>query len=66
MFMSEYNKWLNSDILTSKEKEELKSIADNEKEIENRFYTDLSFGTAGMRGIRGVGKNRMNSNSRFS
>ncbi|MCI7223800.1 phospho-sugar mutase [Fusobacterium sp.] len=60
MFMSEYNKWLNSDILTSKEKEELKSIADNEKEIENRFYTDLSFGTAGMRGIRGVGKNRMN------
>ncbi len=37
MFMSEYNKWLNSDILTSKEKEELKSIADNEKEIENRL-----------------------------
>ena len=60
MVMAEYNRWLNSDLLSDEEKEELRSIADNEKEIESRFYTDLSFGTAGMRGIRGIGKNRMN------
>lgn len=60
MLMKEYKKWLNSDILSEEEKNELKSIASNEKEIESRFYTDLSFGTAGMRGVRGVGKNRMN------
>ena len=56
----EYNKWVNSDILTLEEKEELLSIKNDETELENRFYTDLSFGTAGMRGIRGIGRNRMN------
>ena len=60
MFLDEYKKWLDSDILSVSEKEELKSIANDEKEIESRFYTDLSFGTAGMRGIRGIGRNRMN------
>lgn len=60
MFLDEYKKWLDSDMLSASEKEELKSIADNEKEIESRFYTDLSFGTAGMRGVRGIGRNRMN------
>ena len=60
MFLDEYKKWLDSNILSASEKEELKSIANNEKEIESRFYTDLSFGTAGMRGIRGIGRNRMN------
>ena len=60
MFLDEYKKWLDSDILSASEKEELKSIANDEKEIESRFYTDLSFGTAGMRGIRGIGRNRMN------
>ena len=60
MYLDEYKKWLNSTMLSENEKEELKSIANDEKEIENRFYTDLSFGTAGMRGIRGIGKNRMN------
>ena len=60
LFLDEYKKWLDSDMLSASEKEELKSIANNEKEIESRFYTDLSFGTAGMRGVRGIGRNRMN------
>ena len=60
MFLDEYKKWLDSDMLSTSEKEELKSIANDEKEIESRFYTDLSFGTAGMRGVRGIGRNRMN------
>lgn len=60
MVMAEYSKWLNSDLLSAEDKEELKSIENDSKEIESRFYTDLSFGTAGMRGIRGIGKNRMN------
>lgn len=60
MFLNEYKKWLNSNMLSTNEKEELKSIANDEKEIESRFYTDLSFGTAGMRGVRGIGRNRMN------
>ena len=60
MFLDEYKKWLDSDMLSASEKEELKNIANDKKEIESRFYTDLSFGTAGMRGIRGIGRNRMN------
>ena len=60
MFLDEYKKWLDSNMLSAEEKEELKSIVNDEKEIENRFYTDLSFGTAGMRGVRGIGRNRMN------
>ena len=43
-----------------KDREELMSIKGNDIEIESRFYTDLSFGTAGMRGVRGIGKNRIN------
>ena len=60
LFLDEYKKWLDSDMLSTSEKEELKSIANDEKEIESRFYTDLSFRTAGMRGVRGIGRNRMN------
>ena len=55
-----YEKWLNSDYIDLKDREDLKSIKDNLKEIEDRFYTNLSFGTGGMRGIRGVGTNRIN------
>ena len=51
-----YNEWLNLD---EKTKEELLSIED-EKEIEDRFYKDLEFGTGGLRGIMGAGSNRMN------
>ena len=60
MYLDEYKKWLDSTMLSEDEKEELRSIANDEKEIESRFYSNLSFGTAGMRGVRGIGKNRMN------
>lgn len=56
----EYEKWLHSSLLSEDEKKELQAISSDEIELENRFYTDLSFGTAGMRGIRGIGRNRMN------
>lgn len=59
-YKENYEKWLNSSALSEKDKAELKSIADNDKEIEERFYRELEFGTAGMRGILGIGTNRMN------
>lgn len=49
-----------SDYFDEETKQELKAIKDNEKEIEDRFYKDLNFGTGGMRGIIGAGTNRMN------
>lgn len=55
-----YLKWLNSDYIDVVDRKELKSIENNEKEIEDRFYTNLSFGTGGMRGVRGTGTNRIN------
>jgi phosphoglucomutase len=59
-FMKKYEEWLNSSFIDDADKKELESIKDDKKEIEERFYTDLAFGTGGMRGIRGVGTNRMN------
>ena len=55
-----YNEWLNSKVIDEESKKELLEIKDNEKEIEDRFYKDLEFGTAGLRGIIGIGTNRMN------
>ncbi len=55
-----YNEWLTNSYFDEKTKEELRGIADNEKEIEERFYMDLEFGTAGLRGVIGAGTNRMN------
>ena len=55
-----YREWLTNPCFDEKTKEELQSIADDEKEIEERFYKDLEFGTAGLRGIIGAGTNRMN------
>ncbi len=55
-----YEEWLNDPAFDEKTKEELRSIADDEKEIKERFYTELEFGTAGLRGIIGAGTNRMN------
>ena len=58
-YKEEYQRWLdNADAETVAE---LKSISDNEKEIEERFYRNLEFGTAGLRGVIGAGPNRMNS-----
>lgn len=55
-----YDEWLDNPYFDDATKAELKSIADDEKEIEERFYMDLEFGTAGLRGIIGAGTNRMN------
>ena len=55
-----YEQWLNSEVIDKEDKEELLSIKENDKEIDERFYTDLAFGTGGMRGVRGIGTNRMN------
>lgn len=59
-YMSRYKEWLLSDYFDDETKEELKAIEDDEKEIEERFYKDLNFGTGGLRGIIGAGTNRMN------
>ncbi|WP_462424923.1 phospho-sugar mutase [Fusobacterium sp. THCT13E1] len=58
--LKRYEMWLASDYLDKEDREELMSIKGNNAEIESRFYTDLSFGTAGMRGVRGIGRNRIN------
>ncbi|MDE7313499.1 MAG: phospho-sugar mutase [Eubacterium sp.] len=55
-----YQQWLDNPYFDEETKAELKSIAGNEKEIEDRFYMDLEFGTAGLRGVIGAGTNRMN------
>lgn len=55
-----YERWLTSAVVDEDTKAELKAISDDEKEIEERFYRELEFGTAGMRGILGAGTNRMN------
>ena len=55
-----YEKWLKDFADDQETIKELESIANDEKEIEDRFYTELSFGTAGMRGVLGAGMNRMN------
>ena len=55
-----YLTWLNNSYIDEGTKEDLRQIQDNEKEIEERFYKDLEFGTAGLRGIIGAGTNRMN------
>ena len=55
-----YNQWLENPYFDEATKEELKSIKDDENEIKERFYMDLEFGTAGLRGIIGAGTNRMN------
>ena len=56
-----YEKWISSPKLDEKSKKELEDIKNDEKEIQDRFYQDLSFGTAGLRGKLGAGTNRMNS-----
>ena len=55
-----YEQWVNNPLFGQETKDELLAIKDDEKEIEERFYCDLVFGTAGLRGIIGAGTNRMN------
>ena len=59
-YKADYERWLSCSLLSESEKQELLSIKDNETEIEERFYRELEFGTGGLRGILGMGKNRMN------
>lgn len=59
-YQSEYRRWMESPVLSAEEREELAAIAGQEEEIEDRFYRALSFGTAGLRGVMGMGLNRMN------
>ena len=60
MYKDLYQQWLSSGKLTKKEVKELLSIKDDEKEIEYRFAKDVEFGTAGMRGLLGLGTNMLN------
>ena len=55
-----YALWMNSPDVDEQTKAELRAIANDPNEIEERFYTELEFGTAGLRGILGAGDNRMN------
>lgn len=59
-YLENYKRWLESDVVDEKTKAELLSIKDDDNEIKERFYKDLEFGTAGLRGIIGAGCNRMN------
>ncbi len=56
----QFENWLNSDYFDAETKKELLAIRNDEKEIEERFYRELEFGTAGLRGIIAAGTNRMN------
>ena len=59
-YSQEYQNWLGSSLLSEDEKAELLSIAENDNEIKERFYTSLEFGTAGLRGKMRLGTNAMN------
>ena len=59
-YLEEYKKWCESPEFDEETKKELLAIKDDEKEIEDRFYKELEFGTAGLRGVIGAGTNRMN------
>ena len=58
-YRDNFEKWLNDEFFDEETREELSNLTD-EKEIEDRFYRDLEFGTGGLRGIMGAGTNRMN------
>lgn len=59
-YMKSYKEWLDNPYFDEETKEELISIENNEKEIEDRFYKNLEFGTGGLRGVIGAGTNRIN------
>jgi len=59
-YMERYNEWLYNDYFDRETREELLSIKDDKKEIEDRFFKDLEFGTGGLRGVIGAGTNRIN------
>lgn len=58
-FREQYERWINSNVVSEEMKNEVRNITD-EKELEDRFYKELAFGTGGLRGVMGAGTNRMN------
>lgn len=60
MYMDVYKNWISNDYFDEETKKELKSIEGNKREIEDRFYKNLEFGTGGLRGLIGYGTNRIN------
>lgn len=61
MAQERYQAWLNDPLIDEATKQELAALQGNDKEIEDRFYRDLEFGTGGLRGVMGAGTNRLNS-----
>ena len=59
-YKEQYEFWLEDSYFDAQTKKELEAIKDDEKEIEDRFYKELAFGTGGLRGVIGAGTNRMN------
>lgn len=59
-YLEEYNTWMRDSYFDESTRKELESLKNNDKEIKERFYKDLEFGTGGLRGILGAGINRMN------
>lgn len=59
-WQEEYQKWVANDKLDSTLRKQLTNMEANEKELEDSFYRNMEFGTAGMRGVLGAGTNRMN------
>ncbi len=59
-YVKKYKQWMNEEIFDEDTKRELAEIENDDKEIKDRFYKDLEFGTSGLRGIMGAGTNRMN------
>ena len=59
-YQETYQEWLNNDYFDQETKSELLKIQNDEKEIEDRFYKNLEFGTGGLRGVIGAGTNRIN------
>lgn len=60
MYLKRYEEWLENPLFDVETRKELEAIKGDEKEIEDRFYKDLEFGTGGLRGVIGAGTNRMN------
>ena len=59
-YLEKYNKWCSDEVFDEESRKELLDLIGNDEEIKDRFYKDLEFGTAGLRGIIGMGSNRMN------
>ena len=59
-YMEMFEKWIADPYFDAETRAELEALRGNDKEIEDRFYRSLEFGTGGLRGVRGAGTNRMN------